>query len=459
MAWRLSGTAGTWVLAEGEHLIGRDAACSLCIPDGRLSRKHARLVVTGDRVVIHDLGSANGVLRNGDRIAQPTALQPGDILVCGPVRLSVARDSTTPPEQQPTTGTLNPHGSSQSRTAEMRASEIGRVMFGEADAPPRLNPAIAAALDPPTAGPTTAPQTAPHSAAQRHAPAAHPTPGTAGPTTPGPTTATLTSATGPHSAPGSSTLHSSEMQPLASTSALSPNRFSPAPHTGEPHRTTSILPSEAPPQSTAALEANLPVDLVASRQARLLAGIGDPALCLLSGLLAGGLVALGGSVAALRFATAGFAAGQLVTPSATPAGAGDLAAYLLSPGTWLHLDLLASHLHHLPAAGPFAVLFLSWAAGAVLVELALLAGLVAMTVSRGGPWLHRRLGLTIVIQRNGHHPGWPRALWRWLLLALTIPIAAATLAAGTRGLHDRLSGCEVRRHLHQPPRHPPHTAA
>ena len=435
MAWRLSGNAGSWALAEGEHIIGREPSCSLCIPDVRLSRKHAKVVVSGDQAVLHDLGSANGVLRNGDRIQKPTALRPGDIIVCGPVRLTVARDGETPPAQQPTTSTLagrTPASGTEARkhtepmrsTAEMRASEIGRAFRGEDEPPPRLNPAIAAAL----------PSGAAAAASE----------GSGFPIgTPMSTTSEL-----PNGAVrGSSSMHPSEVAPLGSTSALSPNRFHPPATPGEPHRTTNILPSDAPSHDTAALLAHSPSELHAPRLKRAIAGIGDPLLSLFAGLLVGGSIALTGGIAALRWATAGVAEGHLQVPGTIPASAGELAAVLLHPTTWLHLDQLASQLHHLPSAGPFALLFLTWAAGAVLLELALLAGLVAMTVAKGGPWLHRRLGLALVIKRNGHHPGWLRALWRWLLLAVTFPLAIVTLALDTRGLHDRLSGCEVRRRV------------
>jgi hypothetical protein len=122
-----------------------------------------------------------------------------------------------------------------------------------------------------------------------------------------------------------------------------------------------------------------------------------------------------------------------------------LLQHLLAPATWLHLESLARLMQRAAGSGPFSLLFLAWAVGAVVVELALLLGLVAATVQRGGPWLHRRAGLVIVVQRNGHHPGWIRALIRWGVLFVTAPVAVITAACGVRGVHDRLAGCEVRR--------------
>jgi pSer/pThr/pTyr-binding forkhead associated (FHA) protein len=52
--------------------IGRDADRTLCLQSGAVSRRHARLMVDGGRVVVIDEGSANGVKVDGRRISVPT---------------------------------------------------------------------------------------------------------------------------------------------------------------------------------------------------------------------------------------------------------------------------------------------------------------------------------------------------------------------------------------------------
>ena len=56
-------------LAGGAHLLGRDPGCAVWIDSSFVSRRHARLVVEPDRVVLEDLGSHNGTLvrRRGAR--------------------------------------------------------------------------------------------------------------------------------------------------------------------------------------------------------------------------------------------------------------------------------------------------------------------------------------------------------------------------------------------------------
>ena len=52
-----------------------------------VSRRHARLMVAGDRTAITDLGSSNGTYVNGQRIDKTTELQPGAVIDIGPFSL------------------------------------------------------------------------------------------------------------------------------------------------------------------------------------------------------------------------------------------------------------------------------------------------------------------------------------------------------------------------------------
>lgn len=48
-------------LPQGETLLGRSVTCHVTIEDPLVSRRHARIVVNGDRATIEDLGSRNGL--------------------------------------------------------------------------------------------------------------------------------------------------------------------------------------------------------------------------------------------------------------------------------------------------------------------------------------------------------------------------------------------------------------
>lgn len=70
-------------LSEGEFIIGRASSCQLSLDDPLVSRHHARLQVTGDSVLIEDLGSRNGVRVNNERIQGRSVLSHGDQIVIG----------------------------------------------------------------------------------------------------------------------------------------------------------------------------------------------------------------------------------------------------------------------------------------------------------------------------------------------------------------------------------------
>ena len=56
--------SGEWLLSEGPNVVGRDGDCAIRIDSSTLSRRHARIVVTGREAVVEDLGSKNGTMVN-----------------------------------------------------------------------------------------------------------------------------------------------------------------------------------------------------------------------------------------------------------------------------------------------------------------------------------------------------------------------------------------------------------
>lgn len=77
------GQGTSYDIAKTQLVIGRDPACDITIPDAEVSRRHARLIVDGDRCVLEDLGSTNGTFVNGRRISAPYELKAGDIVAMG----------------------------------------------------------------------------------------------------------------------------------------------------------------------------------------------------------------------------------------------------------------------------------------------------------------------------------------------------------------------------------------
>jgi DNA-binding winged helix-turn-helix (wHTH) protein len=70
-------------LPEGEHVIGRDPDIAVMLDSTGVSRRHARLHVTGDSASIEDLQSKNGTFVNDVRVADRAPLRDGDRLRFG----------------------------------------------------------------------------------------------------------------------------------------------------------------------------------------------------------------------------------------------------------------------------------------------------------------------------------------------------------------------------------------
>lgn len=70
----------TFHLVEGENKIGRSASNEIHIPAEKISRHHARLLLTGDSIELIDLGSTNGTFVNENRLEKniPTILSVED---------------------------------------------------------------------------------------------------------------------------------------------------------------------------------------------------------------------------------------------------------------------------------------------------------------------------------------------------------------------------------------------
>jgi len=100
----------TFELRPGEVLIGRSSNCHLVLDDGLVSRKHAQLIVTEDRVVVEDFASANGVFVNSKRVNGSEPLRAGDQIQIGKQQFavcSVARQPVPAPTERRNAETLH----------------------------------------------------------------------------------------------------------------------------------------------------------------------------------------------------------------------------------------------------------------------------------------------------------------------------------------------------------------
>jgi len=86
-----------WVLNK-TLTIGRELTCEVVIPDRQVSHFHARLTPTVEGIVLEDLGSKNGVHRNGTPVVGQVTLRDGDTVQIALAQqfLYLTSDATVP---------------------------------------------------------------------------------------------------------------------------------------------------------------------------------------------------------------------------------------------------------------------------------------------------------------------------------------------------------------------------
>ncbi|HVG85095.1 MAG TPA: FHA domain-containing protein [Vicinamibacterales bacterium] len=75
-------------LADGEHILGRDADAKVELRSPAVSRHHARIVISGTSATLEDLGSKNGTTVRGQAVTAPVQLADGDEIRIGSFVLS-----------------------------------------------------------------------------------------------------------------------------------------------------------------------------------------------------------------------------------------------------------------------------------------------------------------------------------------------------------------------------------
>jgi hypothetical protein len=82
---------GVRVPLDASVTIGRSPEADITIADSFVSSRHARVSPSAGGPILEDLGSTNGTVVNGARIAGPTTLRKGDKVTLGDVVLKVER--------------------------------------------------------------------------------------------------------------------------------------------------------------------------------------------------------------------------------------------------------------------------------------------------------------------------------------------------------------------------------
>jgi DNA-binding winged helix-turn-helix (wHTH) protein len=75
-------------LVSGENVIGRDPRVAVTLDATTISRRHARITVTGLDTMLEDFGSKNGTFARGVRLTGPAPLADGDFVGFGSLTLT-----------------------------------------------------------------------------------------------------------------------------------------------------------------------------------------------------------------------------------------------------------------------------------------------------------------------------------------------------------------------------------
>jgi DNA-binding winged helix-turn-helix (wHTH) protein len=76
-----------FILNSAETLLGRDPTAGICVDHPSVSRKHARISIESDGVILQDLGSRNGTFLNGRRVDAPAKIHHNSVIGLGPITL------------------------------------------------------------------------------------------------------------------------------------------------------------------------------------------------------------------------------------------------------------------------------------------------------------------------------------------------------------------------------------
>ncbi|MEM9494296.1 MAG: FHA domain-containing protein, partial [Myxococcota bacterium] len=140
---RLDGHERTVDLAVGEHCVGSSRSADVVLLVTGVSRRHARLVVTGSALIVEDLGSTNGTAIDGVAIDGRSSVPSGAELRFGPVRLRV--EAVEPDDGELAIALAPTPQAGESRSAlSLIDGEVSTVMVGGGESGERAERWLAA---------------------------------------------------------------------------------------------------------------------------------------------------------------------------------------------------------------------------------------------------------------------------------------------------------------------------
>src|SRR5215471_1156453 len=96
----LVGNDRTFVLQDGDNIIGRDPSCNVWLDNPDVSRRHARIRIESPQAsaFLDDLDSTNGTFLGRSRVTSRMPLTDGDVIRVGPIEFEFRDGSETTQE-------------------------------------------------------------------------------------------------------------------------------------------------------------------------------------------------------------------------------------------------------------------------------------------------------------------------------------------------------------------------
>jgi predicted component of type VI protein secretion system len=110
--------------------IGRGETCHLRPNSEQVSREHAEFTITGDSVMVSDLGSRNGTLVNGKALTAEYRLKDRDLVQVGPLTFAVSISDVPEPAAAPAAPPAAP-AAKKASPEDISGDEIDSWLLGE----------------------------------------------------------------------------------------------------------------------------------------------------------------------------------------------------------------------------------------------------------------------------------------------------------------------------------------
>ncbi len=136
-----NGVTREYTLGDVPITVGRAARHTIPTMDARASRDHIKIELLNGSWMAADLGSRNGTLLNGEILAKPRALKPGDKLMIGAAIFQFMEGTITTPAPEPPVPSVH-------TTRDVSAPAAAPPVPQPAAAPPRPEPSFVEVLVP-----------------------------------------------------------------------------------------------------------------------------------------------------------------------------------------------------------------------------------------------------------------------------------------------------------------------